>query len=78
MSSFVVHFPDGSREFRYPAHPLKEGDVISHNGDRYRVISIQSQDERTQSVTLELDSDELGDVLHSERGGIVLELLGSN
>ena len=67
----IVHFPDGSREFRYPQEPLEEGDVIWHEGQGYRVIHV-SGDDGSASVTVELDSDELGDLLKSERGGIQL------
>jgi hypothetical protein len=72
MSSVVVHFPDGSREFRFPSHPLKEGDVIWHEGQRYRVIHVASDDGDNPSVTVELESDDLGDTLRSEKGAIQL------
>jgi hypothetical protein len=72
MSSFVVHFPDGTREFRFPPEPLEEGDVIWHDGQRYRVIHVATNDGNMSSVTVELDSDDIGDLLGSERGGIVL------
>jgi hypothetical protein len=71
MKSVVVHFPDGSREFRYPSEPLKEGDVIWHEGQRYRVIHV-AIGEDTPSVTVERDADDMGDLLGSERGGIQL------
>jgi hypothetical protein len=32
VRAIVVHFPDGTREFRYPAKPLEDGDVIWHEG----------------------------------------------
>jgi hypothetical protein len=70
--SVVVRFPDGSREFRFPPEPLKEGDVIWHEGRRYRVIQIESEESDRPVVTVELDSDDLGDLLGSERGGIQL------
>ena len=72
MSSVIVHFPDGSREFRYPQEPLKERDVIWHEGASYRVIHVSDVDGNASSVTVELDSDDLGDLLKSERGGIQL------
>ena len=68
----IVHFPDGSREFRYPQEPLKEGDVIWHEGASYRVIHVVDDDGTASSVTVELDSDDLGDLLKSERGGLQL------
>ena len=70
--SVVVHFPDGNREFRYPPEPLKEGDVIWHEGERYRVIHVASDNGSRPSVTVELDSEDMGDLLGSERGGIQL------
>lgn len=72
MSSVTVHFPDGSREFRFPTEMLKEGDVIWHEGERYRVIHVASDDRDHPAVTVELDSDDIGDLLGSERGGIQL------
>ena len=72
MSSFIVRFPDGSREFRFPPEPLEEGDVVWHDGQRYRVVHVAEDDEKTAFVTVELDSEDLGDLLGSERGGIQL------
>jgi hypothetical protein len=71
MSSFVVRFPDGSKEFRFPEKMLEEGDVVWHEGQRYRVVHITT-DSGSSSVTVELDSENLGDLLSSERGGIQL------
>lgn len=51
MSSVVVHFPDGRREFRYPAEKLKDGDVIWYDGERYRVIGT-SLDDRGNAVAI--------------------------
>jgi hypothetical protein len=73
MSSVLVRFPDGSREFRYPPEPLKEGDIIWHEGKSYRVLSVTSDDGGGRpTVTVEPDSEDLGDLLNSERGGIQL------
>lgn len=72
MSNVVVHFPDGSREFRFPAEPLEVGSVIWHLGQRYRVIHVVTDDEQNVSVTVEPDPDDTGDLLSSERGGIEL------
>jgi hypothetical protein len=72
MSSVVVHFPDGSREFRYPTEPLKEGDIIWHEGTTYRVLSVTDDESGRPAVTVEPDSEDLGDLLDSERGGIQL------
>ena len=40
MGSMVVRFPDGSKEFRYPEKMLVEGDVVWHDGERFRVVSV--------------------------------------
>lgn len=70
--AILVHFPDGSREFRFPSKPLEPGDKLWHDGERYTVIHV-TEDPDHPSVTVELDATDLGDVLDSERGGIVLE-----
>ena len=68
----VVRFPDGSREFRFPAAPLEEGGIIWHDSAPYRIIRVDTDDNDNAVVTVELDSDDLGDLLSSERGGIQL------
>jgi hypothetical protein len=72
LSSVVVRFPDGSKEFRYPENALQEGDVIWHEGKRYRVVHVGSDDSGRPVVTVEPESDDLEDLLHSERGAIEL------
>jgi hypothetical protein len=72
IRSIVVYFPDGTKEFRYPSRPIAEGDVIWHAGARYRVLSVVEEDGRPLTVTVEPDSDELGDILRSEKGGLEL------
>ena len=71
MSPFVVRFPDGSKEFRFPEKMLEAGDVLWHEGERYRVVHVTT-DDGNSSVTVELDSEDLGDLLSSEHGGIQL------
>lgn len=71
MSYLVVHFPDGSRDFHYPPRALEEGDAIWHEGQRYRVVSVSSDEDRV-TVIVEPDSDDLPDMLRSEEGGIHL------
>ena len=71
MSSVVIHFPDGSREFRFPEEPLEVGTVVWHAGERYRVIHVANDDGRS-AVTVEPDTEDIGDLLSSERGGILL------
>lgn len=68
----IVYFPDGSRDFRYPTRALERGDVVGSNGDRYRVVDVMTDGDQ-QSVRVELDSDDLTDLLRSERGAIELE-----
>jgi hypothetical protein len=75
MSSFFVRFPDGTKEFRYMDRDLEEGDFVWHDGTRYRVLAVESDNGRVQAVTVEPDSEELGDVLKSERGALALELV---
>jgi hypothetical protein len=72
MDSVVVRFPDGSKEFRFPERELTEDDVISHNGERYRVISVSSDDGNRPVIVVELISDALLDKLRSEEGAIRL------
>jgi hypothetical protein len=71
MSSVVVRFPDGSREFRFPEKMLEVGDVVWHDGEPFRVVHVTGDDD-TPVVTVEPESDELGDILRSERGGVEL------
>jgi hypothetical protein len=72
MSSIIVNFPDGTREFVYPANPLNEGDVIWHDGGRYRILSIVQNDGRPQTATVEPETDGLGSLLTSEEGALRL------
>ncbi len=76
IRSIVVYFPDGTKEFRYPSRPIVEGDVIWHARTRYRVISVVDDEGRPLTVTVEPDSDELGDILRSEKGGLELVPIG--
>ena len=48
------------------------GTVIWHQGQRYRVIHVAADDDQGASVTVEPDSEDMGDRLRSERGGIQL------
>lgn len=71
MPSIVVHFPDGDKEFRLAEREPEEGDLVSHDGDRFRVVSVRSEGERC-TVVVEKVEEGLLDLLESERG--VLEL----
>jgi len=68
----VVHLPDGDREFLYPSRELAEGDHIWHDDVRYRILSIVGNDGRPQVVNVEPVTEELGDLLQSEEGALVL------
>lgn len=72
MSSIYVRFPDGTREFLYPSRELKEGETIWHDGTRYRVLSIAQNDWRPLNVTVEPETEDLGDLLSSEEGALRL------
>jgi hypothetical protein len=75
MPSVIVHFPDGSKEFRYPENGLKEGDEISHAGSRFRVVSVSADGERHSVTVVASSPDGLVDLLRSEDGALELELL---
>jgi hypothetical protein len=72
MPSVVVRFPDGSREFRFPARMLELDDVIWHDGARYRVVAVNQDDPDRPVVTVDPEPEGLGDLLNSERGAIEL------
>lgn len=76
MGSMVVRFPDGSKEFRYPEKMLVEGDVVWHDGERFRVVSVSSDEKDSAVVIVEADSG-IGDLLRSEEGSIhLVEITG--
>ena len=72
MSSITIRFPDGSREFRYPAKPLSVGDVLYHENVPYRVISLTDNGEGRDFAVVEPVSDGLGVLLQSEEGAVHL------
>lgn len=72
MCSLFIRFPDGTREFRDSGGGLKAGDRVWHDGKPYRVLAIRADDGGPPMATVELDSDDLGDLLASERGGLEL------
>lgn len=75
MSTIIIRFPDGTREYRYTGRDVQEGDVIWHDGQEWKVLAVISNDGRPQTATVELDSDDLIDTLRSEKGTIELGLL---
>lgn len=72
VSSISIRFPDGSREFRFPHTRIREGDILIHDGVRYRVISVSDDGKGPEHATVELVADDLLDKLHSEEGAIRL------
>ena len=50
MSRMIVRFPDGDKEYRYPEKDLHEGDVIWHDREAYRVVSISRNGDAVATV----------------------------
>jgi hypothetical protein len=75
MSSISIRFPNGSREFRYPERPLEVGDVLHHDGERYRVLNVSNNDDGRDRATVALIAEDLIDKLQSEEGGLRLVAL---
>ena len=75
MGSMVVRFPDGSKEFRYPEKVLVDGDVVWHDGERFRVVSVSTDENDRAVVIVEADSG-IGDMLRSEEGAVHLVEIG--
>ena len=72
-ASVSIRFADGTREFRYPEVPLEEGDVLHHDGRRYRVLTMsENGDHRHDMATVELVSADLIDQLQSEEAALRL------
>ncbi len=72
MSTIIIRFPDGTREHRYTGRDVVEGDRIWHDGQHWRVLAVVSNYGGPQTATVEPDSDELTDLLQSEKGAIEL------
>ena len=72
MTSILIRFPDGTREFLYPSRELKEGDHIWHDGVRYRILSLVENDGRPMTANVEPVTDELGELMRSEEGALAL------
>ena len=75
MDAVVIRFPDGTKEFRFPGQPLLEGDIVWHDGKRWRVVSLAADSAGHDVATVEIASDEVTDMLRSEEGAIRLEPL---
>jgi hypothetical protein len=73
MSSILIQFPDGAKEFRWPADGLNQGDTIWHDGQAYRVLSVHTEESGPAHATVDPVPRNLGDVLKSEEGAIRLE-----
>jgi hypothetical protein len=72
MGSIVVRFPDGTKEFRFPEKMLVEGDVVWHDGARFRVISVSENGDGRAVAVVEPESPSVGELLQSEEGAIRL------
>jgi hypothetical protein len=77
MSSIVVRFPDGSKEFRYPERMLEAGDVVFHDGSRFIVTGVSTDGGGQFIAVVEPESPSVGDLLQSEEGAIRLALIDS-
>jgi hypothetical protein len=75
VASIVVRFPDGTKEFRYPQKMLAVNDVIWHDGQRFRVVSVTSDADEQAIVVVEPKSSDLTDLLRSEEGAVRLEAI---
>ena len=72
MTSICIHFPDGSKEFRYPKIKIREGDVLIHDGVRYRVTSVSDNGDGRDAATVQLIPEGILDMLSSEEGAVHL------
>ena len=70
LSTFIIRFPYGTREHRYGGRDVALGDRISHDGKSWTVLSVVFNYGGPQTVTVEFDSDELTDILQSEKDAI--------
>lgn len=59
-STVVMHFPDGSREFRLPTQLPDVGDFVWRDGHRYRVARVDADQAGAPVVTLDGEFDVLG------------------
>jgi len=50
VTSILIRFTDGTREFLYPSRELKEGDHVWHDGVRYRILPEREAGGRTPMV----------------------------
>jgi hypothetical protein len=76
VSSILVRFPDGTKEFRYPEKELEEGDIVWHDGARFRVVSISADAGDKPIAHVEPESPSIGELLQSEEGAIHLAPIG--
>ena len=72
MPALIVRVPDGSKEFLYPGRPLEVGDPLWHDGARYHVVAISENGNGDLTLTVEPDTESIGDLLSSEEGALVL------
>jgi hypothetical protein len=72
VTSILIRFPDGTREFLYPSRELNEGDHVWHDGTRYRILSLVQNDGQPVTAMVEPVTDEVGDLMRSEEGALAL------
>ena len=68
MSTIIIRFPDGTREYRYSGRDVEQGDVIWHDGEEWTVLAVVTNDGGPQTATVEPNADGLKDKLQSEKG----------
>ena len=72
MSSIVIRFPNGDRHFHMSTKLYKAGDLVQHNGTRYRVTDVRPHRD-AYLVTVEPDLPTIADLMKSEEGAMVVE-----
>jgi hypothetical protein len=70
MTSIIVRFPDGAKEFVYTEKDLQEGDLLWHDGEAYRVVSISKDGDAVAIVERVSDEETVtGAQDASDQGG---------
>jgi hypothetical protein len=57
MASIIVRFPAGAKEYRYLEKELKEGDILWHEGEPYRIVDISGDTPAIATVQRVPDED---------------------
>jgi hypothetical protein len=73
MTLVLLHFPDGTREFRYGRKPPRAGNLVVHLGERYRIVTVEwtSYGDHVVTVTPEASSSSAHDADTTDRLGLV-------